>query len=105
MRGDLHRNYKKLVSQLYQRCRTNVRSNVGIVEGAVFHHWHGKKTSRGYNERHGLLSAYGFDPQRHLKRDSTGVYCLHDDRSTAYVQMRDAFRRIAKERNEDGTDI
>lgn len=105
MRNDLHRNYKKMVMQWYERCRTQVRRNVLVMEGAIFHNWHGKKTGRGYNTKHSLLARFGFDPQRHLKRDSQGLYQLHDDRSTSYVQLRDMLRRIAKERNEDSIDV
>src|SRR5258708_40348554 len=76
----------------------------GVMEGTVLHHWHGRKTDRGYNAKHSLLSELGFDPLRHLKRDSQGLWQLHDDRSTAFVQLRDSMRRIAMERNEDSSD-
>jgi hypothetical protein len=105
MRNDLHRNYKKIVMQWYERCRTHVRRNVGVVEGSITHHWHGKKQGRGYNTKHALLAEFGFDPLRHLKRDSAGLWSLHDDRSTAFVQIRDMLRRIALERNEDSIDV
>lgn len=105
MRNDLHRNYKKEVMQWYHRCRTNIRRNVGVMEGTVLHYWHGRKSQRGYNAKHSLLATFGFDPLRHLKRDSQGLFQLHDDRSTAFVQIRDAMRRIAVERNEDSIDI
>lgn len=105
MRNDLHRNYRKLVDQWYHRCRTHIRRNVGVMEGSIIHHWHGKKEGRGYNTKHALLARVGFDPPRHLKKDFQGLYQLHDDRSTAYVKMRDLMRTIAKERNEDSIDI
>lgn len=105
MRNDLHRNYKKIVMQWYERCRTQIRRNVGVMEGVVFHNWHGKKSMRGYNTKHSLLAQFGFDPPRHLKRDWQGLYQLNDDRSTAYVQIRDMMRAIAKERNEDSPEI
>lgn len=105
MRNDLHRNYKKLVMQWYQRCRTQIRQNVGIMEGSIAHHWHGKKSGRGYNSKHAMLAKFGFDPPRHLKRDFQGLWQLHDDRSTAYVQIRDLMRKIAMERNEDSIDM
>ncbi len=101
----LHRNYKKLVNQWYQRCRTHIRRNVLVMEGSILHHWHGKKIGRGYNAKHQLLSKVGFDPLRHLTRDYQGLWALHDDRSSAYVQLRDELRRIARERNEDSSDI
>jgi hypothetical protein len=47
----------------------------------------------------------GFDPLRHLTRDSQGLWQLHDDRSTTYVKLRDTFRTVAYERNEDGIEI
>ena len=105
MRNDLHRNYKKLCMQWYQRCRTHIRRNVLVMSGTVVHHWHGKKVGRGYNSKHNMLAKYGFDPLRHLTRDSSGLYQLHDDRSTTFVQIRDAMRRVAAERNEDSIDI
>lgn len=101
MRNDLHRNYKKIVNQWYQRCRTQVRRNVLVMDGTVLHNWHGKKVGRGYNSKHALLAQFGFDPLRHLKKDASGLWQLNDDRSTSYVQIRDMLRRIAVERNED----
>jgi hypothetical protein len=105
MRSDLHRNYQKLCMQWYHRCRTHIRRNIGVVSGTILHHWHGKKSSRGYNTKHALLAKCGFDPPRHLKKDVNDLWNLHDDRSTAYVQMRDLLRSIARERNEDSTEI
>jgi len=104
MRNDLHRNYKKLVNQWYERCRTRIRQNIGVMEGSIFHHWHGRKTDRGYNAKHAILAKIGFDPPRHLTRDFQGLWKLNDDRSTAYVQLRDMMRRIAAERDEDSSD-
>ena len=104
MRTDLHRNYKKLVNQWYQRCRTHIRQNVLVLDGTITHHWHGKKVGRGYNTKHSLLAQFGFDPLRHLTRDWQGLYQLHDDRSTSFVKIRDLMRVVAKERNEDSID-
>ena len=104
MRNDLHRDYKKLVMQWYYRCHTHIRRNVGCMEGTILHNWHGRKTDRGYNAKHALLAHIGFDPLRHLKRDYQGLYQLHDDRSTAFVQLRDLMRKVAKERDEDSND-
>jgi len=104
MRNDLHRNYQKMVMQWFHRCRTHIRRNVGVMEGTILHAWHGRKTERGYNAKHALLAQIGFDPLRHLKRDYQNLWQLHDDRSTAFVQLRDMMRKIAGERNEDSDD-
>jgi hypothetical protein len=105
MRTDLHRDYKKQVMQWYFRCHTHIRQNVGVMEGTILHNWHGRKTDRGYNAKHAILAQCGFDPLRHLKRDSQGLWQLHDDRSTAFVRIRDMMRKVARERNEDGTEV
>jgi hypothetical protein len=104
MRNDLHRNYQKVINQWYHRCRTHIRRNVGVMSGSIFHNWHGRKAQRGYNAKHSLLAKIGFDPFRHLKRDYQNLWQLHDDRSTAYVQLRDMMRSISTERNEDSID-
>lgn len=101
IRDDLHPNYKTLTTEWFDRCEKYVRRNVMMMEGTVVHHWHGPKVQRGYNRKHSLLAKYGFDPLRHLKRDSQGLYQLHDDGSETFPQLRDTFRQIARERNED----
>lgn len=101
IRSDLHPNYKALTNEWYERCEKYIRRNVLVMEGAITHFFHGRKVSRGYNFKHQLLAKYQFDPLRDLKRDGQMLYMLHDDGSERFVQMREGFRRIAKERNED----
>lgn len=104
MNPNMHKNYKKLVTQWYQRCRTHIRRNVGTMEGAVFHSWHGRKTERGYGLKSSLLASVQYDPLRHVKRDSQGLWQLHDDGSETFIQLRDGFREISQGRHEDDSD-
>lgn len=104
VREDLHTNYKALTMEWFDRCEKYVRRNILVMDGTILHHWHGRKVERGYVAKHALLAKYGFDPLRHLKRDSQGLNVMHDDGSESFVQMRESFRRIAKERNEDSID-
>ena len=105
MHTGLHTAYKNQVDQWADRADRYIRQNVGVMEGAVFHSWHGKKTTRGYGDKHRILARVGFDPTRHLKRDYQGLWALHDDGSDSFIQLRDQFRQVAKERNEDSIDI
>jgi len=105
MHTGLHPNYKNLMNQWADRADKYIRRNVGHMDGAIFHHWHGKKTVRGYGDKHRILAKVGFDPTRHLKRDHQGLWQLNDDGSDAFMTLRDEFRRIAHERNEDSIDI
>ncbi len=101
----LHPHYKTLCDEWFDRCERYIRRNVGTMQGTVFHSWHGKKTERGYGDKHRILAEIKFDPLRHLKRDSQNLWQLHDDGSDQFIQLRDSFRKIAKERNEDSIDV
>jgi hypothetical protein len=105
MHTGLHDNYKTAMNAWADRADKLIRRNVGTMEGTVFHSWHGKKTVRGYGDKHRVLAAVGFDPVSHLKRDAAGLWQLHDDGTEAYILLRDSFRKIAKERNEDSIDV
>ena len=100
----LHPHYKAMTDAWADKADRRIRQNLLVMEGAIFHHWHGRKTVRGYGDKHRILAKIGFDPIQHLKRDSQGLWQLHDDGSETYIQLRDAFRKIAKERNEDSID-
>jgi hypothetical protein len=105
IRNDLHPNYIKMAEAWYETCQRYVRRNVGYVEGSVFHYFHGDKQKRGYNTKHSLLAQIGFDPTRHLKRDSQGLWQMNDLGEETYVQLRDTLRVVAKGRKEDSTEV
>jgi hypothetical protein len=105
MHSALHPNYKAMVNEWHARAEKHIRRNVGVMDGAIFHHWHGKKVVRGYGDKHRILARLAFDPIAQLKRDYQGVYQLHDDGSENFIGLRDNFRKIAKERNEDSIDL
>lgn len=105
MHTGLHPSYKNLMNQWADRADRFIRQNVGSMTGAIFHSWHGKKTVRGYGDKHRILARVGFDPTRHLKRDAAGLPQLNDDGSDSFIELRDEFRRVALERNEDSVDV
>jgi hypothetical protein len=105
MHTGLHPNYKRLVNAWMKHVQDPhyLRKNVGVMEGSVVHAWHGRKTERGYAAKHRLLADIGFDPISHLRRDYQNLPQLHDDGSDSFIQLREAMRAIAKERDEDST--
>ncbi len=105
MLDTLHPHYKQVVHQWADRCDRHIRRNVLCMDGTILHAWHGKKTGRGYNSKHTLLAEIQFDPTAHLKRDSSGLWQLHDDGSESFTKLRDGMRSIAADRNEDSIDI
>jgi hypothetical protein len=105
LRNDLHPNYKALVMEWHDICEKFIRRNVGVMTGTIVHNWHGIKEQRGYNIKHALLAKAKFDPMRHLKRDSQGLWQLNDDGSEAFIQIRDGMRKVAAAREEDSEDM
>jgi len=100
-----HPNYRKMLLEYEERCRRYIRKNVGAMEGTVIHYWHGRKSERKYSEKRKLMGTANFDPLRHLKRDSNGLWALHDDGSEDFIHFRDQMRRLSRERNEDTNEI
>lgn len=100
-----HPNYQMLLAEWEDKCRWGIRRNIGYVEGSIFHYWHGRKKDRRYTSKRNLMCKVSFDPMRHLKKDSQGLYQLHDDGSENFIKFRDTMRQIAKERNEDTNEI
>lgn len=100
-----HPNYIKILWEVEDRCRRYIRRNLGVMEGTVVHHWHGRKSERKYSEKRKLMGTVNFDPLRHLKRDSNGLWALHDDGSENFIHFRDQMRRLSRERNEDANEI
>jgi len=105
MRDDLHPNYKHLINNWMGNCKSNIRRNIGSVNGMVMHMWHGRKVKRGYNIKHELMAQSGFDPTKHLKRDASMLWQLNDDGTDTYIKIRDILRHVALERDEDSTDV
>lgn len=92
--------YVSGLTEWQRRAETYLHHDLGLVEGLVSHHWHGKKQDRQYQSRWQVLIEAGFDPALDLKRDRQLVWQL-TDRSEI---LRDGLRRVARARNEDSLD-
>jgi len=57
-----------------QRAHRLVQGNVGFVDAAVSHLWHGSKKSRGYASRNRDLCQLGVDPATHLELADNGTW-------------------------------
>jgi hypothetical protein len=49
-----------------------VQGNLGVVDGLIHHHWHGRKADRRYVERWKILVDNEYDPALDLTRDLLG---------------------------------
>lgn len=92
--------YRKKLYTWQSRAENFIRRDIGYLPGTIFHFWHGKKSSRGYVSRWDIIKKYNYDPDKHLKRDSQGLWQLTD----YSIGFRDAIRKYFRMRNEDGID-
>lgn len=93
--------FREAVLEWEARAERHIKRNIGYVPGSIFHHWHGRKKNRRYNERYRILVENKFDPNLDLKKDSQGLWQL-TDRS---MNLRDQIRDYFFSRNEDSIEV
>jgi hypothetical protein len=91
--GNIHENYKIILSVFQMRCR-NLK--LSYVPGNILHHWHGSLENRKYRERWDILTKHKFDPMRDVEYRN-GVLHLTDEGS----RMQKDLDRYFIERRED----
>jgi hypothetical protein len=101
----MHPNYLAEVDRWESRAERFIRRNIGVVSGALFHFWHGKKKDRGYLDRWKILRDLQYDPITDLKRDCQGLWQIADDGSSRAIVLRDLVRKYFRARNEDSIDL
>ncbi len=102
MPGNISREYRREVMAWQERAEATIRRNVGYVEGAIKHAWHGRTVDRKYRERWDILTRNRFDPDHHVIRNSYGVYELS---ATMPIRLRDDIRNYFLQRNDDANTI
>ena len=93
--------YGKMLEQWARRADRSVERNVGCMEGAVLHAWHGRSSQRGYGDRWKLLLDHRYDPLADLQEDAQGCLAW----SGHNPNLQDAIRRSLAARNEDSIDV
>jgi hypothetical protein len=96
----IHKNYSDQVFAWQERALRLHRS-IGYVKGTIYHHWHGKKIDRKYNDRWTILIENKYDPVIHIHKDWQGLWSLHPGHDI----LRDKIREYFCVRNEDSIDL
>jgi hypothetical protein len=81
----------------WQTRASRLQKNIGVMNGTIFHHWHGPKINRKYWDRWKILVDNNFDPRSDLEIAENGLYRI----SERNVGLRDDIRKYFSERNED----
>ena len=76
----------------------SVKGQVGFVEGAISHLWHGNVQKRGYGTRFDGLAPFGFDPAVDIALDEQGCWRWNSNKPDLHEYV----RRYFALRNDDG---
>jgi len=76
-----------------ERFRRIVDGNLGMVEGDIYHLWHGVLADRQYDSRHEILRRHEFDPYRDIALDHTGCWRWGSDKPELHSGVRAFFER------------
>ncbi len=92
--------YRNSFLKIQDRCTRWIKHDVGMVQGLVYHDWHGKKINRGYNTREQILIKNRYNPEVDIKYDAQGLLQL-ETWSRRQIKIRDQIRAYFRARNED----
>jgi hypothetical protein len=99
--GRLTEAYRRSLLIWGERADKVVKRHIGYVDGACFHHWHGKSTQRGYLERWEILLKYQFDPYKDIFLDVEGLWQISQDKRALAHELKASLSL----RNEDSIDL
>jgi hypothetical protein len=84
----------------WQLNAARLKTNIGMMDGSLLHHWHGPKANRGYATRWQILESNHFDPFVDVMYSHEGVLTWTGDKS----KLRDEIRHYFRARREDDTE-
>jgi hypothetical protein len=91
--------YKNILHIWQDRAVDKIKRNIGYVDTALNHYFHGAKKNRNYGNRWKILVDNHYNPLTDIKRNWNGIYQLTD----ANIDLRDGIRQYLNSRNEDST--
>jgi hypothetical protein len=77
--------------------------NLGVVRGAIQHHWHSAKALRCYTTRHAVPTVTKFSPLLHTSMDSCGMLQLSSAQSHDAADLRLRLGAYFSIRDDDST--
>ena len=98
--GEVHENYKQILTNWQDRAQHVFKRNVGFVPGTIHHSFHGHKVNRGYQSRWHVLIDNCFDPLKDVVKNLDGVWEFVDHGPRAWA-LRDSVHRYMTARQED----
>lgn len=81
------------------KARDFVGGRIGVVPGNLLHLWHGDLLDRRYGDMNQQFKTFNFDPDRHLRKDESGLWEWADAAPKQLIEWATTYFEI---RREDG---
>jgi hypothetical protein len=67
--------FLKEIIKWQNKTASHLEGNIGYVEGAINHLWHGSKKQRGFEKRRRILNSaqFTYQPNKHIYYDTDGL--------------------------------
>ena len=75
-----------------ERFHRIVDGNLGMVEGDIYHLWHGTLENRQYDSRQEILRRFDFDPYLDIALDENGCWRWNSDKPDLHEEVKAYFR-------------
>lgn len=75
-----------------------IKGRIGVVEGGIYHLWHGHLEDRGYGSRYASFAQFAFDPYTDIELAANGCWCWSSDKP----ELHEYIRKYFESRKEDG---
>lgn len=99
-RPGMTKSFEKALERWAKKCYRYVNKNVGFVNGACYHYWHGKSEQRGYEKRWDIINFHQFDPHEDITIGLNGLYKWTGNKP----ELEQDIFLSTKSRNEDSID-
>ena len=66
--------FKRALEEWEALTKEFVKENIGYIDGACMHYWHGKPDKRGYDKRWDITCFHQYDPYVDVQIDDNGLY-------------------------------
>jgi hypothetical protein len=80
-----------------RRWHAVIDGGIGVVDGDLYHLWHGDLNDRGYDVRYAGLKAHDFDPSVDIKLDRNGCWMWNSDKRALHDYVRRYFTRLQED--------
>jgi hypothetical protein len=92
-----HRAHYLTWAERFATSQGDTSGRVGVVQGQLYHLYHGSLPLRRYRERQQILRAFDLDPQTDLAHDDRGPWRWNSSKPELHAKLKEYFAARAED--------